>query len=94
MSRPHSDARLLAQALYEASLLLRDLLGSNAPGQRSHRVAAHLLYALHNEAEALAGGGAFDIGVALAKVAHIDAIIGGTDGSQLAARFRQASDDA
>jgi hypothetical protein len=47
-------------------------------------LAAHLAYALHNEALALSAGNGFDLSAALKRVAAIDNFLDGGDGSRLA----------
>lgn len=47
----HSDqAKVLAQAIYEIRVLLSGYLGSENEGELPVRQAAHLAYALHNQA--------------------------------------------
>ena len=70
------QVRLIARALYEMRLLLSGYLGSAAPGDASVREAAHLAYALHNEALALAEGRAFDLECAREKLRAVDAMLG------------------
>jgi hypothetical protein len=80
----NAERKLIADALYEIGLLLRAYLGSENSAPNDVRMAAHLAYALHNEASALATGTGFDISAALKKVAAIDAILDGDDGRRLA----------
>ena len=63
---------MLAQAIYEIRLLLSGYLGSGAEGDECVRAAAHLSYALHNEALAVMNGGSFDPEEALAKLKAVD----------------------
>lgn len=53
----------------------------------SVRVAAHLAYALHNEAEAAFNNVGFQTDPASLKIAAIDQVLGGTDGAALLSRF-------
>jgi len=53
-------AKTVALALYQIRVLLSGYLGSQSEGDMSVRQAAHLAYALHNEALALVEGGSFD----------------------------------
>lgn len=69
-------ARLLAQAVYEIRLLLGDYLGSDAKCDLAVRQAAHLAYALHNEALAVVSGGTFDIPASLARLEAVDEMLG------------------
>ncbi|RMO83500.1 hypothetical protein ALQ33_200044 [Pseudomonas syringae pv. philadelphi] len=53
----------------------------------SVRVAAHMAYALHNEAEAVYSNADFEIADASLKIYAIDQILGVTDGASLLDRF-------
>jgi len=79
-----SEARLLAHALYEIRVLLSGYLGSTNEGDPVVRRAAHIAYALHNEAQAVADGRSFSPGDALEKLAAVDAMFG----ERYAERFR------
>lgn len=68
--------KLLASALYELRILLAPYLGQNVNADSSIRIAAHLVYALHNEALAIKDGHSFDIDVALKSISAIDKIVG------------------
>ncbi|MTW13249.1 hypothetical protein GM658_21820 [Pseudoduganella eburnea] len=70
-----AEARLLANALYEIRVLLSPYIGSEVDALMEVRLAAHLAYALHNEALAITEGGSFDMGAALRKVSAIDNIL-------------------
>ncbi|QEO76762.1 MULTISPECIES: hypothetical protein [Pseudomonas] len=84
----HTDqTRLLALALLEIKTLLADYLGSNVDAPMSVRVAAHMAYALHNEAEAAYSNADFQLDQATRKIAAIDQILGVTDGAALLSRF-------
>jgi hypothetical protein len=50
-------------------------------------VAAHIAYALHNEAEAVYTNADFALDGASQKIAAIDQILGVTDGAALLGRF-------
>lgn len=78
------EAKILANAVYQIRLLLSGYLGSATEAPIDVRVAAHLAYALHNEAIALVEGRGFDKERALEKVKGIDGILGGHHGSELA----------
>ena len=78
------ETKLIANALYEIRLLLASYLGKENEAPADVRFAAHLAYALHNEASALAEGNDFDISSALQKVGAIDGILGTDDGKRLA----------
>jgi hypothetical protein len=83
MSNP-AETRLLAHALYEIRVLLAEYLGSTIEGDPVVRRAAHLAYALHNEALAVTEGRSFSIEDALKKIATVDAMFG----ERYAERFR------
>lgn len=53
----------------------------------SVRVAAHMAYALHNEAEAAYSNADFQLDQATWKIAAIDQILGVTNGVDLLRRF-------
>ena len=75
MSKP-PETRLLAHALYEIRVLLAGYLGSTNEGDPVVRRAAHLAYALHNEALAVTEGRGFAIEDALQKLSAVDAMFG------------------
>lgn len=79
--------QLLAFAVYEIRLLLASHLGSESASDVSVRTAAHLAYALHNEADAVMRGDAFDAQAALARLGAVDKMLG----SDLHNRFAQAT---
>ena len=79
-----AETKLIANALYEIRLLLSPYIGSDSEVPTEVRFAAHLAYALHNEASALAAGTGFDVSSALKKVAAIDTTLGTDDGRRLA----------
>lgn len=66
------QSKLLAKALYEIRLLLSGYLGSSVDADISVRVAAHIAYALHNEALAVCDGKTFDLADAVRKIEAID----------------------
>ncbi|WP_095050686.1 hypothetical protein [Pseudomonas sp. Irchel s3h9] len=79
--------RLLALALLEIKILLVGYLGSVVDAPTNVRVAAHIAYALHNEAEAVYTNADFALDGASQKIAAIDQILGVTDGAALLSRF-------
>ncbi len=72
MNKDDSQAKILAQAVYEIRLLLGGYLGSQVAGDPQVRIAAHLAYALHNEALAVLEGSTFDASRAVANIAAVD----------------------
>lgn len=88
MGTDSAQVQLIANALYEIRVLLSPYLGSENGAPTDVRIAAHLAYALHNEASVLSEGGTFDVTTALNKVTAIDNILRVKDGTQLAAKFR------
>lgn len=87
----HLETKLIANALYEIRLLLASYLGKVNEAPADVRFAAHLAYALHNEASALAEGNGFDVSSALQKVGAIDGILGTDDGKRLATLWSTGS---
>lgn len=88
-----AETKLIANALYEIHLRLSSCLGSENDAPPDVRFAAHLAYALHNEALALAAGTGFDVKEALRKVAAIDGIVGSKDGRRLARSWATGTSD-
>jgi hypothetical protein len=72
MPSNQSQTKILAQAIYEIRLLLSGYLGSQNTGDAPVREAAHLAYALHNEALAIIEGKDFDTDQALSKIRAVD----------------------
>jgi len=72
MPNTHSQAKILAQGIYEIRQLLSAFLGSENAGDPCVRRAAHLAYALHNEALAVIDGGTFDASKAVDNVRAVD----------------------
>jgi hypothetical protein len=70
------QGKLLAKALYEIRLLLSSYVGTSVDGDMSVRIAAHIAYALHNEALAVSEGRAFDFPAAVSKIKAIDGLLG------------------
>lgn len=83
-----NEAKLFAAALYEIRILLSGGLGSSNDAPHEIRLASHLAYALHNDALAVIDGREFDQEATLARIAHIDQIIGGNDGERIAGELR------
>ncbi len=78
-------------ALYEIRLLLAPYVGSENEGVGEVRAAAHLAYALHNEAEAMSEGKEFDVDKALRKIEAIENIVQGDWLSGFVAQYRSRS---
>ena len=69
--------KLMAAAVYEIRLLLSGYLGTQCDANPSVRLAAHLAYALHNEAlSVFEGDGNIDIDAAKRKIRNVEAIVG------------------
>ena len=85
--------RLLELALYEIRGLLADYLGSDVHAPMSVRVAVHVGYAVHNEAEAAFNNVDFRLILRALKSAVIDQVLGGTDGAALLRRFLPVAKD-
>lgn len=71
MNQADQQARVLAQAILEIRVLLSAYLG-DAEADVSLRTAAHIAYALHNDAEAVLSGRSFDPQEAIASMEQID----------------------
>lgn len=71
-----TQAKLIAQALNEVRILLASHLGSQSNSPTEVRVAAHLAYALHNQALAVMEGKSFSIDAALKGVRAVDRMFG------------------
>ena len=70
-----TQEQLLAFAVYEIRLLLAAHLGSDSTSDLSIRSAAHLAYALHNEADAAIHGASFDVEKAIDRLGAVDRIL-------------------
>jgi len=71
--------------LYEIRLLLAHHLGSQTEESKSTSLAAHLAYALHNEAEAIVQGRQFDSERAFEKIRALDAMFNDRLSARIAA---------
>ena len=70
-------ARLMAAAVYEIRLLLSDHLGSECDSDPCVRLAAHLAYALHNDALAIMEHDEeFDVDAARGRIRAAESIVG------------------
>lgn len=85
-----SQEQVLAFALYEIRLLLSGHLGSTGPSDLPTRAAAHLAYALHNQAESVLSGRSFDTKKALEALANVDRMLA----TDFQARFSTATGSA
>lgn len=77
-----NESKILAKAVYEIRILLSGYLGSHVNADPSVRIAAHLAYALHNDALAVLEGNGFNAEDALKRVAAMDGLLGGEVGSE------------
>ena len=76
-SIPSSQTKLLAAAIIEIRTLLSTHLGSESNADSGVRLAAHLSYALHNEARSILEGEAtFDLNIALSKINSAEQVVG------------------
>jgi hypothetical protein len=85
---PDLQARILAQALFEIRVLLAGYLGSQNSADMEVRRAAHLAYAVHNEALAVVEDRQFNPIDFLTRLQAMDAMLG----SAFATRFRDLLD--
>jgi len=83
-----TQEQVLAFAVYEIRLLLSGHLGSDSTSESSVRIAAHLAYALHNQADAALHGGTFDPQTAAASLGAVDRMFG----TNLQARLSDATE--
>lgn len=83
-----TEKRVLAQVLYEIRLLLSEYLGSEIEADINVRAAAHLAYALHNDALTVLEGGSFDTTDAVRRLEAIDSIIGTKTGTRVALQLK------
>lgn len=83
-----TENRVLAQVLYEIRLLLSGYLGSQIEADINVRTAAHLAYALHNDALTVLEGGSFDTADAVRRLEAIDSIIGTKTGTYVATQLK------
>jgi hypothetical protein len=67
-----SQEQVLAFALYEIRQLLSGHLGSTSSSDLPTRAAAHLAYALHNQAESVLRGSSFDTQKAIEAIGNVD----------------------
>ena len=67
-----TQVQILAFAVYEIRLLLAHHLGNGDTTDSPVRDAAHLAYALHNQADAILRGGAFDPQQAMEALGSLD----------------------
>lgn len=72
MATAPDQSQILAFALYELRLLLAGHLGPDLGSEPAVRAAAHLAYALHNQALAVLEGKSFDPGQAMEAIAKVD----------------------
>lgn len=90
MSVHQDQAKILAFALYELRLLLAGHLGSESNSDVPTRAAAHLAYALHNQALAVIEGRTFDVNAAVQAIAQVDARFGENFVQQYAEAMKRA----
>ena len=83
MQNIQSEVKILAAAVYEIRLLLSNYLGSQNTAERNVVEAAHLAYALHNEALAVLENRSFDQLAAFSKIKAVDKIFGGNVASRM-----------
>jgi hypothetical protein len=76
MSVQSANEKILALAVFELRVLLSSHINDGSSEQTPVSVAAHLAYALHNQALAVLRGETFDITDALESVRRVDAQFG------------------
>jgi len=70
-----TQEQILAFAIYEIRGLLAPYLGSTSDANPSIREAAHLAYALHNQADAVLQGSSFNAAEALSAIGAVDRML-------------------
>jgi hypothetical protein len=85
MSSNLDETKILAFAVYELRLLLAGHLGNNPTSDPALRAAAHLAYALHNQALAVLEGRTFSTAEAEAAIASVDRLCGESFSKRLSA---------
>ena len=76
MSNQNDQTKILAFAILELRYLLADCLGSENEAPPHIRQAAHLAYALHNQAIAALEGRDFDLDSAVNALSSVDRMLG------------------
>ena len=76
MQENRDQAKIIALALYKIRLLLSGYLGSENDGDMAVRQAAHLAYALHNQALAVLDDKSFDVLDAIKALKFSDTVLG------------------
>jgi hypothetical protein len=76
MQQEEPQIKILAQALFEIRVLLASYLGSDNAGDSCVRQAAHLAYALHNEALSVIDGASFETGYISERLMAVDRMLG------------------
>ena len=84
MQTVSEQEKVFAAAIYEIRLLLSGYLGSENEGDLVVRQAAHLAYALHNQALLSLAGETIDLDKAHAAVSGVDKMLGSAHISQFA----------
>jgi hypothetical protein len=82
----NDQAKVLAQAIFEIRVLLAGYLGSENDGELAVRQAAHLAYALHNQALAVLENKSFDVTKSIGGLQFADQVLG----AGFTERFKQA----
>jgi hypothetical protein len=72
MAHQPSPIQILAFAVFELRVLLAGQLAPDAQTEPAVRAAAHLAYALHNQALAVLEGTSFDAAQAVEAIARVD----------------------
>ena len=83
MTKNEAKLKLFARALLELRGLLSHHLGSKDPASESEMLAAHLAYALHNDALAVLEGQDFDLEATRHRLKQLDANTDGTLGEKV-----------
>lgn len=90
MSLQSANEKILALAVFELRVLLSSHVDDGAPEQTHINVAAHLAYALHNQALAVLEGKTFDVENALESIRQVDKQFGERFSERFASAVAQA----
>lgn len=84
-----TQEQVLAFAVYEIRLLLAQYLGSGESPDPAVKAAAHLAYALHNQADAVLQGGQFNPEQATLALGALDQVLATNFQARLSHAVRQ-----
>ena len=89
MSKENDKATLTALAIYEIRVLLAGHLGTGLAQNAPVRAAAHLAYALHNQALAIIADEDFSVSSAIARIEHVESMLGSKYGTNFRSKLEK-----